>query len=135
MNMKYILILALYFGIQPNIMGQNLDKQFHFSAEHILEQTQADGKLYGEYIKNENLSSGIYYLKKGTIDQQSPHQYDEIYYIISGKGKLRIDKNNYPAGVGDLLFVPAKMDHKFVDIEEDLTILVFFSKKEPKKDE
>jgi mannose-6-phosphate isomerase-like protein (cupin superfamily) len=117
------------------MMGQRETNKFHFSTAQILEQANREGKLYGEFINNANLSSGIYHLKKGATDPQSPHQYDEIYYIISGIGKLLIDKSAYPATRGDILFVPAHVHHKFVEIEEDLVILVFFSKKAPNKDE
>ena len=81
-------------------------------------------------MDNENLSSGIYYLKQGEEDKQQPHQWDEIYFVIAGEGKIQIEDMVYDARAGDLLFVKANQDHRFQDIQSDLTLLVFFSKKE-----
>lgn len=135
MEMKYILILALFIGIQTSVMAQKADPKYHFSAEKILDDLLAENKLYGEYLDNETMSSGIYHLKVGQEDSQSPHEFDEIYFVIAGSATLMIDGKPYPARTSELLFVPAKAEHKFVDIEEDLTLLVFFSKKEPKGNE
>jgi mannose-6-phosphate isomerase-like protein (cupin superfamily) len=116
-------------------MAQESNQQYHFSSEQILDQAIAEGKLYGEYLNNETLSSGIYHLKTGTIDPQQPHQFDEIYYVIAGIATLKMNDMDYPAKAGDILFVPAKVKHQFIEIQEDLTLLVFFSKKEPRGNE
>lgn len=133
--MKYILILSFCLTFQFNIMGQESNQQYYFSSEQVLDKAISAGKLYGEYISNETLSSGIYHLKAGTIDPQQPHQFDEIYYVIAGTATLKMSDMDYPAKAGDLLFVPAKVKHQFFEIKEDLTLLVFFSKKEPKGNE
>ena len=66
-------------------------------------------------------------LKKGAKDGQSPHGLDEVYYVVSGKGRLAAGDADYAAVPGSVLYVAAGEEHRFHTIEEDLTLLVFFS--------
>ncbi len=100
-----------------------------FTLEELYGQAKKEGGNYLKFIDNENLSSGIYQLKKGEVDNQRPHEWDEIYYILEGRATLKVENETYSAIPGAILFVKAKIDHTFVNIEEDLRVLVFFSKK------
>ena len=91
-----------------------------------------DGKSYQPFFQRSTLHCGVYHLKAGAKDGQSPHREDEVYYVESGKAVLHVDGVDYPATPGTVLFVAAKAKHHFHSIEEDLTLLVFFSKAEPK---
>lgn len=96
----------------------------------IAEQTSALDKAGGSYIEflaTPTLSCGIYRLKKGATDGQSPHRLDEVYSVTSGKAQLEVAGKRYPAQAGSVLFVPAGVEHRFVEIEQDLTTLVMFS--------
>lgn len=101
-----------------------------YTLEDLYKQAQTQGGEYLQFIDNDNLSSGIYQLQKGSIDNQEPHKWDELYYVLEGKAKLRVEDKTYDAIPGSILFVKAKIEHTFVEIEEDLKVLVFFSKKE-----
>lgn len=101
-----------------------------FSLEELYQQAEEKGGSYLRFIDNDRLSSGIYQLKKGDVDRQQPHEWDEIYYILEGRATLKVENESYEAKPGSILFVRAKIDHTFVDIEEDLKVLVFFSKKD-----
>ena len=57
---------------------------------------------------------------------QAPHLEDEIYVVIEGRARLRIDGKDHEVGKGSILFVGATAEHSFFDIEDDLTVLVFF---------
>ena len=67
----------------------------------------------------------------GHLDMQQPHDWDEVYYIISGASQFTADGETSTIKTGDNIFVAAHIDHKFHDITEDLSVMVFFSKKEP----
>ena len=67
-------------------------------------------------------------------DGQSPHELDEIYYVVSGRAWLEVDGQRLEAREGSVLFVERGVEHRFVDIEEDLTALVFFSKELPESE-
>jgi mannose-6-phosphate isomerase-like protein (cupin superfamily) len=84
-------------------------------------------ELYIEFLRRESMSAGIYRLTAGTSDEQSPHNEDEIYFIVSGRGRLRAGDESHAVGPGTIAFVPAREPHRFEDIEEDLEVLVFFA--------
>ena len=73
------------------------------------------------------MSAGIYKLAAGTEDLQKPHTEDEIYYIVSGKGRFLLENDDLEVQGGSILYVPANVFHKFHSITEDLVILVIFA--------
>ena len=73
------------------------------------------------------LSAGLYSLPAGSKDLQSPHDEDEVYFVMRGRGRVRIDGAEQPVGPGSVLFVRATSSHSFFEIEEDISLLVFFA--------
>jgi mannose-6-phosphate isomerase-like protein (cupin superfamily) len=57
---------------------------------------------------------------------QTPHEQDEIYVIIRGKGTLIHDGKRNTFQAGDLLFVAAGVEHQFEDIGNDLAVWRIF---------
>ena len=99
-----------------------------------LEAERAETKKpWLEFVNNETMTCGVYRLAKGSKDGQSPHELDEVYYVVSGKAKFKAGDKTVDCKPGSVLFVKAKLEHRFFDIEEDLTTLVFFSKAKPPK--
>ena len=47
--------------------------------------------------------------------------------MVSGQGRLRVDGEERRVGPGSILFVQASSAHSFFEIEEDITLLVFFA--------
>jgi mannose-6-phosphate isomerase-like protein (cupin superfamily) len=70
---------------------------------------------------------GIYTLEVGALDPQQPHTEDEIYYVASGQGVIRVGDEPYQVKAGSIVFVPAKEPHHFFDIIERLTLFVIFA--------
>jgi mannose-6-phosphate isomerase-like protein (cupin superfamily) len=87
----------------------------------------AQDNRYLQFLTVPELSLGLYNLPAGSEDLQTPHHEDEIYYVVSGRGRLSAGDQDYPAEPGSILFVAKEVPHKFHDIEEDLRILVFFA--------
>ncbi len=87
---------------------------------------------FAEFLRVPSMSCGIYVLKPGEEDLQRPHNQDEIYYVISGagrisvtpKGQLEVDRAVVP---GDVIFVAAREYHRFHGITEELVLLVVFA--------
>lgn len=98
-----------------------------WSLEQALAAHQAAGGPYHQFFEIPAMSAGIYVLPAGGIDGQAPHVEDEIYYIVSGKAQVQIGDNHYPVETGATIFVAKEVEHRFHDIEEDLTILVIFA--------
>ncbi len=93
-----------------------------------LEQIQKKvNKRYFEFLRVPAMSAGIYSLPAGATDAQSPHQEDELYYVVRGKAKMRAGMENHLVGSGSVIFVAAGVEHKFHDIEDELQVMVFFA--------
>lgn len=99
-------------------------KVFNLSEE--IERQIESGRPYSEFLRVPGLSCGIYSLDAGAKDLQAPHDEDEVYYVVSGRGRMRIGDREVAAVPGSILFVEATADHSFFEIEEAMTLLVFF---------
>ncbi len=66
-----------------------------------------------------------YYSPVG-IDHQGPHEQDEVYLIVSGTGRFFNDGVETDFGPGDALFVPAGVEHRFIDFSDDTEMWVVF---------
>ncbi|WP_106419631.1 cupin domain-containing protein [Salinicola tamaricis] len=60
------------------------------------------------------------------IDTQTPHARDELYLIASGSAVLNRDGERLAASVGDVLFVPKGMAHRFDTFSADFSTWVLF---------
>jgi mannose-6-phosphate isomerase-like protein (cupin superfamily) len=87
----------------------------------------SDGHRYHEFLRVPAMSAGVYVLAAGAEDKQSPHQEDEIYYVIRGKAKMRLGDEDREVGEGDVIFVEKNLEHRFFDIVEEIVLLVFFA--------
>ena len=98
-----------------------------FEFDEISRQQAESGRSYVQFINEGTMSLGLYVLAAGSVDEQSPHEEDEIYYVISGRGSVMVAGEQRPVRPGSIVFVAKEVEHRFVDIEEDLSLLVFFA--------
>jgi mannose-6-phosphate isomerase-like protein (cupin superfamily) len=84
------------------------------------------GNEYVEHLRVPDLSVGTYSIAAGGVDDQHPHTEDEIYVVTAGRARLVTDSGSTDLGPGDVVYVPAHEGHRFVDVTEDLALLVFF---------
>jgi len=83
------------------------------------------GETYAKLIAHTKYDVGIYQ-PKGE-DGQTPHLRDEIYIVIAGTGEFVCEGVTRQFGPGDMLFVAAGVEHRFVDFSDDFaTWVVFF---------
>jgi len=101
-------------------------KSFWKIAELSSERKQA-GKKYLEFLRVPAMSAGVYVLPAGSEDTQSPHHEDEMYYVVGGRARMKTGDEDQAVSAGSVIFVAANENHKFYDIEEELTVLVFFA--------
>ncbi len=88
---------------------------------------QASGRAYRQFVNRGTLSAGLYVLEAGATDPQQPHVEDEVYYVLSGRGRITVEGEARPVAAGDLVVVAAMAEHRFHDIAETLSLLVFFA--------
>ncbi len=85
------------------------------------------GHGYVDFLASDLLSVGLSIWPAGSVDGQQPHEEDEVYYVISGRGSIRVAGEDRTVKAGSLVFVAAHVEHRFHDIEEDLRVLVFWA--------
>jgi len=98
-----------------------------FAVSQLEKQREQSGKLYLEFLRVPSMSAGTYVLHAGATDPQSPHKEDEIYYVVRGRGRMKVGTEDEAIGQGSVIFVAAGVEHRFHDIEDELVVLVFFA--------
>jgi mannose-6-phosphate isomerase-like protein (cupin superfamily) len=88
---------------------------------------EAAGTMWHEIFRVPDLSMGLYVLPAGSVDPQSPHEQDEVYIVLSGRGRLTAGEQEFEAKAGSILYVKKRVPHRFHDIDADLRVLVLFA--------
>lgn len=78
-------------------------------------------------LMNEQQFSVEWYAPQG-VDSQTPHLEDELYIVACGSGTFQNGGQAVPFSAGDVLFVPAGQEHRFVDFSNDFATWVIFFK-------
>jgi mannose-6-phosphate isomerase-like protein (cupin superfamily) len=88
----------------------------------------AEGRGGYEVIhESPGLEIGVYVLVAPEPDRQQPHEDDEVYVVLAGRGVLTIEGHSVPVQEGRAAFVPAGADHRFTGYE-GLSVLVIFAR-------
>ena len=82
------------------------------------------GERYVELFSHGTLSVELYAPREH--DPQEPHTRDEVYVVVEGSGRFRNGTERHHFGPGDLLFVPAGVEHRFEEFSDDLAVWVIF---------
>jgi mannose-6-phosphate isomerase-like protein (cupin superfamily) len=98
-----------------------------FDLAGLLAERARTDRAWLEFLRAGSLSVGVYHLKAGQPDLQQPHTEDEVYYVVSGRGRFRAGEQESAVGPGSVIFVERSAEHRFFDVTEDLTVLVFFA--------
>jgi quercetin dioxygenase-like cupin family protein len=82
----------------------------------VLNHQQLDG----------NASSlGYSVFKPGTATGPVAHETEEVAYVLSGSGELRLDDRTVPFAAGDGLFIPAGVWHAVANTSDEDVAMVF----------
>lgn len=98
-----------------------------FDLAELTAANQSTEHVYAEILNAGTLSLGLAIWPAGSVDTQQPHTEDEVYYVVRGRARLTVDGEQRPVGPGSIIFVGIGVDHRFYDIEEDLTVLVLWA--------
>lgn len=98
-----------------------------YALQQILKTHQAGDQPYLEFLRHSSMSLGLYILDAGEEDRQKPHEEDEFYLVLEGKGSFFCAGQTVDVAEGTVLFVPKQAEHRFFDITEKLKILVGFA--------
>ena len=97
-----------------------------FDIEATKMRLAADGG-YQIIHESAGLEIGVYVLVAPKPDHQQPHDDDEVYVVLEGRGTLDIEGEQIDLREGHAVFVPAGAKHQFVGYER-MTGLVIFEK-------
>lgn len=97
-----------------------------WTVSGLEEARRATGEPWLEFQRSADLSSGLYALAAGQVDEQEPHTEDEVYVVVSGRARFVTPTREVDVAPGTVLFVPASEEHRFVDVTEPLELVVVF---------
>ena len=98
-----------------------------FELDELREALAASDRPWLPFFESRDIRLGLYALPAGASDPQPVHDDDEVYHVIRGRAVLRAGDDAIPVEPGSTVFVRAGVEHRFVEIEEDLEVLVFFA--------
>jgi oxalate decarboxylase/phosphoglucose isomerase-like protein (cupin superfamily) len=98
-----------------------------FNMDELSAQNAKTDLPYLEFMRLESMSGYIYELAAGTVDEQEPHDQDEIYYVVKGRSDFTVNNETIAIKPRDILYVKKFATHLFSNITEDLSLLVIFA--------
>ncbi len=101
--------------------------KIEFDTNEYIKNIAKSMSYYHTFINRDNLAAGILRLKPGEEDTQSPHDDDEIYYVVRGDGFLNIAGKDYHISEAKAYFVGKNIEHKFHGNKKELVVLYFFA--------
>ncbi|MFI1254754.1 cupin domain-containing protein [Streptomyces netropsis] len=98
-----------------------------FRLDELEAERAANEGAYLQFLRERNMSVGLYALDAGDADPQSPHAQDEVYLVVSGRASITVGLETTEVARGSVVYVPAGVAHRFHHISEDLRVVVVFS--------
>ncbi len=101
--------------------------KIEFDVKKYIDEIKNSDEYFHTFINRTNLAAGILVLEPGEEDTQTPHDSDELYYVIRGDGFLKIKNKDYEISEGMAYYVQKNATHKFFGNKSELIVLYFFS--------
>ena len=114
-------------GAKPCYRGLRPVSIDAFHTDDLIARLAQGQHDFAEFFRADKLSLTIAAWPAGAADDQQPHAEDEVYYVVRGRAKLRVGGESVLVQPGSVVHVPAGTVHQFVDIEADLSVVVFWS--------
>src|SRR3954453_6479340 len=94
-----------------------------FDVRHVAERLRGGNGGYEIVHESPGIEVGVYVLVAPGPDRQQPHEWDEIYVVLEGRGVLTVEGEEIPLAEGGAAFVRAGAEHRFTSYEQ-LSLLV-----------
>lgn len=98
-----------------------------FEVADLVAARRAREHEYADFIRSDLLSVGLATWPAGSVDTQQPHTEDEVYYVVQGRARITVAGEERAVGPGSVVFVATGVEHRFVEIQQDLHVLVFWA--------
>jgi mannose-6-phosphate isomerase-like protein (cupin superfamily) len=80
---------------------------------------------YEVVYETARLQVGVYALAEPEPDRQEPHEWDELYFVLEGRGTLTVEGERLALEEGGAAFVAAGAHHHFDEYERIVLLVVF----------
>ena len=94
-----------------------------FDVETIRAQMSNKSVEYREFLRVPTVSCGLYHLAAGSQDMQTPHDEDEMYFVLEGRAQLQVGDEVHEVKPGSILYVQAAEAQLEFDLEKQQVIL------------
>ena len=101
-----------------------MKNSYHVSIDEAIKLLNKEEKRFVQVMEDGKMTVEYYAPKK--IDGQQPHKKDEVYIIASGNSDFYRNGETIKCKKGDVIFVPAKMEHRFINFSDDFATWVIF---------
>ena len=98
-----------------------------FDVHDVAERLAAANGGYEIVHESPGLEVGVYVLVAPERDRQQPHEWDELYVALEGRGTLEVKDESFDLEEGGSVYVKAGAEHRFAGYE-GLSVLVVFDK-------
>lgn len=85
------------------------------------------GEYWTDFLKVRHMQAGVLRLRPSEEDTQAPHDDDELYFVVEGSGYIEMGKESRPVKKGSVIFMPARMAHRFYGNKDTLVVLYMFA--------
>ena len=69
-----------------------------FVAQELFAGLDPGGHDFAEFFRSSTLSLTVARWPAGSVDDQEPHIEDEVYYVVSGRARLRVAEEDAAVG-------------------------------------
>jgi mannose-6-phosphate isomerase-like protein (cupin superfamily) len=114
-------------GVESDRELRPLQTAEPFDIAGAKERLAAGSGGYEVIHRSNGLELGVYVLVAPEPDRQQPHEDDEVYVVLEGRGALEVEGKSIDLQEGHAVFVPAGAEHRFVGYEQ-LSVLVIFER-------
>jgi mannose-1-phosphate guanylyltransferase len=103
----------------------------HISTDEIIQWLEENDRDSYDVLVKESMTVSLKRYDPGssTSAHDRIHEEDELYYVISGSGNVKIQDDVHSVTDGDSIFIEAGDWHTFFDIEEKIVVLKIFPTK------
>ncbi|MDT0446025.1 cupin domain-containing protein [Streptomyces johnsoniae] len=98
-----------------------------FRLDQLEAERIANDGAYLRFLRERNMSVGLYALNAGQSDPQRPQRQDVVNFVVSGRASMTVGEETTMVARGSVVYVPAGVQARFHHITEDLRVLIMFS--------
>ena len=97
-----------------------------YQIDEYIKRLRKSSDYFYTFINRNSLAAGVMVLGPGEKDSQAPHDSDEVYFVVSGDGFLRIGGKDSRVSANKAFFVAKGAEHFFHGNTKELVVVYFF---------